>query len=502
MVVKVSDPIISLLTSLSSLPLLGYYTTLHIPFLYRIRSDHFHRSCRIRVFCDKRTEPSASLLDPGNHGGWTRASLASGLVVVVASSLGFGYWSQTQDSWVAFADQHAPSGFGDQYSDVGESSQENKKPRFLFGDDYRRRVFFNYEKRIRLRSLPEKVFEYFASVKAPDGQVFMTPADLMRAVVPVFPPSESNHVRTGNLKGERPTGDLCCAPSEFFMLFDTNGDGLISFAEYIFLVTLLSIPESSFSVAFKMFDLDHNGQIDRGEFKKVMGLMRAYNRQGRQHRDGKRSGLKVTGPVENGGLIAYFFGKDGKQLLEHDKFVKFLRDLQDEIVKLEFAHYDYNLNGKISAKDFALSMIASADMSHTTKFLDRVDDISNNPQLKNIQITYEEFKNFALLRKSLRPLSLALYSHGKVNGILMKKDFQRAASHVCGISVTNNVVDIIFHVFDTNRDGSLSSDEFLRVLQKREKEISSLPREKGLKGLLSCWLDCTRGDCSSSNIFN
>lgn len=28
---------------------------------------------------------------------------------------------------------------------------------------------------------------------------------------------------------------------------------------YIFFVTLLSIPESSFSIAFKMFDLDNNG---------------------------------------------------------------------------------------------------------------------------------------------------------------------------------------------------------------------------------------------------
>ncbi|RYR07045.1 hypothetical protein Ahy_B05g074363 isoform C [Arachis hypogaea] len=30
---------------------------------------------------------------------------------------------------------------------------------------------------------------------------------------------------------------------------------------YIFFVTLLSIPESSFTVAFKMFDLNNNGQL-------------------------------------------------------------------------------------------------------------------------------------------------------------------------------------------------------------------------------------------------
>jgi len=61
--------------------------------------------------------------------------------------------------------------------------------------------------------------------------MYMLPADLMRAVVPVFPPSQSNIVREGRLKGERHPGELHCAPSEFFMLFDTNGDGVISFSE-------------------------------------------------------------------------------------------------------------------------------------------------------------------------------------------------------------------------------------------------------------------------------
>lgn len=76
-----------------------------------------------------------------------------------------------------------------------------------------------------------QVFEYFASVRTPSGETFMTPADLMRAIVPVFPPSESNRVREGYLRGERVPGELHCAPSKFFMLFDTNNDGLISFAE-------------------------------------------------------------------------------------------------------------------------------------------------------------------------------------------------------------------------------------------------------------------------------
>ena len=62
-----------------------------------------------------------------------------------------------------------------------------------------------------------------------------------------------------------------------------------------------------------------------------MALMRAQNRQGSRHRDGRRLGLKVTEPVENGGLVEYFFGRDGKTCLKHDTFAQFLRDLHDEV---------------------------------------------------------------------------------------------------------------------------------------------------------------------------
>lgn len=82
-----------------------------------------------------------------------------------------------------------------------------------------------------LYHLLPKVFEYFASVRTVEGELLMKPADLMRAVFPVFPPSESHLVRDGYLIGERSPGDLHCEPSELFMLFDVDNDGHISFKE-------------------------------------------------------------------------------------------------------------------------------------------------------------------------------------------------------------------------------------------------------------------------------
>jgi hypothetical protein len=73
-------------------------------------------------------------------------------------------------------------------------------------------------------------------------------------------------------------------------------------------------------------------EIDKEEFKKVMALMRSFNRQGAAHRDGLRTGFKVGQSVENGGLVEYFFGNDGNEPLHFDKFTSFMKELHDEVI--------------------------------------------------------------------------------------------------------------------------------------------------------------------------
>ncbi|KAG0627671.1 hypothetical protein M758_2G219500 [Ceratodon purpureus] len=367
------------------------------------------------------------------------------------------------------------------------------QPTFFLSEAYRRRIFFNYERRLRLRSPPEKVFEYFSSVRKEDGQTYMTGADLMRAIVPVFPPSGSHLVREGYLGGERSPGDLKCPPSKFFMLFDTNGDGLISFPEYIFFITLLSIPEKNFSATFRMFDQDGNGMIDRDEFKKVMTWMREQTRVGKSHTHGLRTGMQVSGGVEDAGLVELFFGTDGKRELPRTQFEKFLRDLHEEITRLEFAHYDFENRGSISATDFGLSMAASADISMMYHYLDRVEDLANNPHYATLRITLEEFIQFAELRKKIPVMAMAISSFGKIQGKLTKQDFQRAADKICNAPISNGVVDIIFHIFDNDGDGVLSMEEFLGVLQRRERDLAD-PTDTGLVEFFKCWWKCA-GNC-------
>lgn len=115
--------------------------------------------------------------------GWISAG------IITSSTLAFSLYSFSSSSYVAFADCASPSP-GTTLDGLPQPSVQNQtnESKFLFGgkgsrhfsegvtylrivfsfltledfwcyaEAYRRRIFFNYEKRIRMRSPPEKVF--------------------------------------------------------------------------------------------------------------------------------------------------------------------------------------------------------------------------------------------------------------------------------------------------------------------------------------------------------
>ena len=71
--------------------------------------------------------------------------------------------------------------------------------------------------------------------------------------------------------------------------------GLISFSDYIFLLTVLSTSRRHFEIAFKMFDLNGDGNVDSKEFGVVTNLMKSQSRMGARHRDHQNTGSTFKG---------------------------------------------------------------------------------------------------------------------------------------------------------------------------------------------------------------
>lgn len=127
-------------------------------------------------------------------------------------------------------------------------------------------------------SAPEKIFEYFASVskgKLADKEWFMTPADFVRAITPYNYKQGADVGTKGSKFNENPK--LNEPLLKILKSIDQDDDGLISFSEFIFFSTLLSIPPKYFRVAFDLFDEDGNGSISAPEFIGVMRLLRQSN---------------------------------------------------------------------------------------------------------------------------------------------------------------------------------------------------------------------------------
>jgi len=381
---------------------------------------------------------------------------------------------------------------------VGVASCEeakDSKPAMFLDQTLRQSFFFMYEKRLRQFSPPEKVFEYFASVTCPDGTKAMMPVDLMRACVPVFAPTGSDNVKQGGLAGESTWGmwgKKATKRSKFFQLFDTNGDGIIDFPEYVFFTTLLSIPQDDVKTAFMMFDLDDSGTLDREEFKEVLANLREKTRVGKTS-TGLRPGMKSSGSVEDGGLVEFFFGKNGKKTLTLKKFEDFLSQLHDEMVSLEFSHYDFNNTGLMSYKDFALSLVASGNVTEIRKYLGRVASLPED--YPGAGITLAQFQEVYKLRPRLHAMHVALQTYGGANGV-KKDDFRRAAKKIGGANLTDAQIDILYHVFDLDGDGTLDADEFVNIIS------SKLPTSTSAADDTSSFFGCCKSCWDNRSLFD
>lgn len=154
-----------------------------------------------------------------------------------------------------------------------------------------------YENRIRAYSTPDKIFRYFATLKVisehGESEVFMTPQDFVRSITPNE--KQPEHLGLDQFIIKRFDGKKIAQEREKFAdegsIFYTLGEcGLISFSDYIFLTTVLSTPQRNFEIAFKMFDLNGDGEVDMEEFEQVQSIIRSQTSMGMRHRDRSTTG--------------------------------------------------------------------------------------------------------------------------------------------------------------------------------------------------------------------
>uniref|UniRef100_A0A2K5U9D8 Calcium uptake protein 1, mitochondrial n=1 Tax=Macaca fascicularis TaxID=9541 RepID=A0A2K5U9D8_MACFA len=352
-----------------------------------------------------------------------------------------------------------------------------------------------YENRIRAYSTPDKIFRYFATLKVinepGEAEVFMTPEDFVRSITPNE--KQPEHLGLDQYIIKRFDGKKISQEREKFAdegsIFYTLGEcGLISFSDYIFLTTVLSTPQRNFEIAFKMFDLNGDGEVDMEEFEQVQSIIRSQTSMGMRHRDRPTTGNTLKSGLCSA-LTTYFFGADLKGKLTIKNFLEFQRKLQHDVLKLEFERHD-PVDGRITERQFGGMLLAYSGVQ--SKKLTAMQRQLKKHFKEGKGLTFQEVENFFTFLKNINDVDTALSFYHMAGASLDKVTMQQVARTVAKVELSDHVCDVVFALFDCDGNGELSNKEFVSIMKQRLMRGLEKPKDMGFTRLMQAMWKCAQ----------
>ncbi|XP_069581588.1 calcium uptake protein 2, mitochondrial [Brachyistius frenatus] len=320
-------------------------------------------------------------------------------------------------------------------------------------------------------------FVQFASVVY-DQEPYMTPRDFLFSVMLE---NVDRKLRKRTLTTQEVNGMLSAAskarPGND--LFRTLGDnGLISYTEYLFLLTILTKPGSGFHIAFKMLDVDGNEQVDQKEFLKLKKIIGKSKRRVPLDSSAKAA---EEGDGVNTTLQAYFFGKKGENKLQYQEFRRFMEDLQAEVQEMEFLQFSRGMD-TMRREDFAEWLLHYTNEEDNEVYWENVRKKIPAGQ----SITFNEFKVFCLFTNNLEDFAFSMKMVTEANRPVGMAQFKRAVRIATGHDLSDNVLDTVFKLFDMDGDNRLSHKEFIGVMKDRVLRGLKVQPQSGFSGYWKC----------------
>ncbi|KAH9644293.1 hypothetical protein HF086_003792 [Spodoptera exigua] len=251
-----------------------------------------------------------------------------------------------------------------------------------------------------------------------------------------------------------------------------------------------------FEIAFRMFDLNGDGDVDCEEFEKVAALIRQQSSIGSRHRDHANTGntfksLRLSQYPRryvlqgiNSALTTYFFGPHLNQKLTIEKFLDFQHQLQKEILSLEFQRKQPDENGRITEADFAELLLAYAGYPAKKKariFRDH-----------GVGITKDDYLKFFHFLNNINDVDTALTFYHIAGASIDQPTLRHVARTVAHVDLDPHVINVVFTIFDENMDGQLSNREFVAVMKNRLLRGLEKPKDTGFVKLMYSLIKCAR----------
>ncbi|KAH8250229.1 hypothetical protein KR026_008566 [Drosophila bipectinata] len=374
----------------------------------------------------------------------------------------------------------------------------------------------------------ERRFIKFASVEF-DDQLYMTPQDFLDSVVEQEPRPRLKRRQLSNDEVEKYKENTPALKKGSTRLFRSLRDkGIISYTEYLFLLSILTKPKSGFRIAFNMFDTDGNQRVDKDEFlviisilagafkdiqnvdpktQQILSRLVSFDDQGQvvkpmvvanpkrglmerifsgawkekhgEHEPEQTDETPTPTPLENyvndgeglqrrhvvaTTLQLHFFGKRGTGVINFDNFYRFMDNLQTEVLELEFHEFSKG-NSVISELDFAKILLRYTYLA-TDEY-----DVFLERLLERVKdekgITFHDFRDFCHFLNNLDDFTIAMRMYTLADRAISKDEFARAVKICTGTKLSPHLIDTVFAIFDADGDGLLSYKEFIAIMKDR-----------------------------------
>ncbi|XP_017143655.1 calcium uptake protein 3, mitochondrial isoform X8 [Drosophila miranda] len=366
----------------------------------------------------------------------------------------------------------------------------------------------------------ERRFIKFASVEF-DDQLYMTPQDFLESVVEQEPRPRLKRRQLSSDEVDKYKENTPALKKGSTRLFRNLRDkGIVSYTEYLFLLSILTKPKSGFRIAFNMFDTDGNQRVDKEEFLVIVSILAGAFKENQnvdpqtkrimerifsgawKEKHGEQESPELeheVPPIENyvndgeglqrrhvvpTTLQLHFFGKRGTGVINYDNFYRFMDNLQTEVLELEFHEFSKG-NSIISELDFAKILLRYTYLAtdeydvFLERLLERVKDEKG--------ITFHDFRDFCHFLNNLDDFTIAMRMYTLADRAISKEEFSRAVKICTGYSLSQHLIDTVFAIFDADGDGLLSYKEFIAIMKDRlHRGFKSVAKSEGWDAFRFC----------------
>lgn len=233
---------------------------------------------------------------------------------------------------------------------------------------------------------------------------------------------------------------------------DPRRRGKVSLSDWGTFENLLAKPDAEYEIAFRLFDSNGDGVVSFEEFTRLMNANRGQS--------------NIPFDWNSGWASLYIGGRRHRHDMTYPQFAQMLRGLQGEKIRQAFHHFDRNGDGYIDPEDFQRIIVETASHKLSDHLLQNLQTLCNiGPGTK---ISYANVRAFQNMMREMDLVELVVKNATAKSddGKITRTDFLNEAARITRFSLfTPMEADILFHFAGLDEPtGRLSLLDFSKVL--------------------------------------